>query len=219
MYQSLTELIEENQGKLTLFIPKNNRLGIQALRLINKIRSLGPAVRLNDTTLMFGGLIALLRRGEDIPKRIERLYEKGEFSYGITGEDLFEEYLLRNPKSKLVKRAVYEWNDYDMLFGKPALCLINKTGLLDFEKGEVTAALSPKYEYTSIKFLQKEPLLKNVSLKYDLYCGDLEAAVTEGIADFCVDIVSSGNTIKEKKLIIARVFRYSDLALISPPFS
>ena len=63
-------------------------------------------------------------RGEDIPQVISGLIKQGIKVIGITGEDLFKEYLIKNRNSnlKIIKRII--WDDSEFIFRKPTLCFL-----------------------------------------------------------------------------------------------
>jgi hypothetical protein len=73
----------------------------------------------------------ILARGEDIPQRIIDLSDSGTLAFGLTGDDLFDEYVARYtaandiaPGLKLLN--TYDWFDKEAEFRRPALCLMNK---------------------------------------------------------------------------------------------
>jgi len=147
-------------------------------------------------------------RAEDIPAIIDQSFRKGRFLAGLTGDDLFDEYKMRNPSNLLALTNTYDWYEENAMFKRPALCLIGKGELP--EKPRV--AVNRKYKQTSRICLSKD----FEDFDVQLYSGDTENTVANGLNDCCVEIVFSGETLASLGLQVIKKYRFSDLALISP---
>ncbi len=71
------------------------------------------------------GVEVIQYRGEDIPDRCDEFTRKGIPVVGMTGDDLFDEYKLRNPGSRLRLLDTVDWITLNSqgLFTRPTLCL------------------------------------------------------------------------------------------------
>ena len=194
--------IAKRTGRMpeALLVPKNGALAEYTDDILFQ-----SGMNMKDPWLSLAGY-----RGEDIPKIVEQSFLGGEFMLGITGDDLFDEYILRNPNSLLTLLNTYDWYDPKAMFNRPALCLIGKQGTEIPEKPKV--AVNAKYEMTSRKYLDEEFR----DYEAEVYAGDTEKTVAKGINDCCVEIVYSGKTADKLNLRIIRPYRFSDLVLISP---
>jgi len=197
----------------TLFIPKNGGL----YDYVNKILPESGLDQERIESLSKGGLLeVILARGEDIPQRVAEYNRQGKKAYGLTGDDLFDEYLMNQRELKeQVRLAVlntYDWFDEKAEFRKPALCLMAKTeDILDGDTRGLKVAVNKKYFQTSYEYLQKRLGRKP---RITSYSGDTEASVKDGINDCCIDIVYSGKSRKANGLKIVEPIRFSDIVLI-----
>jgi phosphoribosyl-ATP pyrophosphohydrolase len=205
-------------GEKTLFIPKNSGLyeyviamlpeiGIEAVDEIRKAKEGNRIARL-------GELEMTLARGEDIPKRVEEYTGTGKTAYGITGDDLFDEYVLREEwsgrRSSLIVLNTYDWYDEKAEFRKPALCLMNKTGKLKDIPEIPKIALNSKYERTSMNYISRI----FGAVKTNLYSGDTEKTVSDNINDCCIEIVYKGGSRKDAGLEVVEHVRFTDIVLV-----
>ncbi|MDO8647081.1 MAG: phosphoribosyl-ATP diphosphatase [Candidatus Diapherotrites archaeon] len=180
-----------------LILPKNTGLK-QDFAMLESVKSKFPKIKI------------LRLRGEDIPKLVEEFNSKGIKAFGLTGNDLFQEYCCKKQVKTSIIESI-EWNDESFLLKKPSLCLI---GARPLEKGKVLRiALNSKFEGLSKAFLEK---LSRDGFEYETEClnGGLETAVSEGLFDYCVEIVCTGKALKENALKIISVFFQSDWVLI-----
>lgn len=219
--ENIYEVMESAGEKInTLVVPKNTGLKGYAWKVLKEAGlDLDKASEIGKNKLKAGTLTLLLRRGEDIPQLVQDEFDIGNLVMGVTGDDLFDEYRLRNPQNNLKIENTYDWFDESAKFFRPALCLIGKSGQADNLKPNLRVVVNSKYEYTSRDYLQKSPLLKDKSPKVKVYSGDLEANVAEGRYDCCIDTVYTGDTIKEicaGGLKIIQKIRFSDIVVVSP---
>lgn len=200
-----------------LVIPKNTGLKGYAWKVlveaglpVDKAQEIGRnQLRIDDLTL-------LLRRGEDIPQIVVDESRMGNVVLGLTGDDLYDEFRLRNPQNPLRIENTYDWLDPQAKFLRPALCLINTSGNIDDLPLESRVAVNIKYEQTSRQFLETDSRLKGKKFEITLYSGDVESNVIGGKNHCCIDTVYTGRTLDEAQLEIAKIIRLSDLVVISP---
>jgi len=210
----LTEIIKEYGMSPIVIIPKNRGLVNDFVK--SKIRELGVEIDFEDTDKQEYKVenITIYRyRGEDIPKIIEDFYfNKGIKILGITGDDLLDEYQLRNPNYIVENLETVDWYDEKAKFGRPALCLLIKK---DIEKlqGKVNIAVNSKYEFTARSYLEE---INDGSFEPSIhvYNGDSEKTVAQGLNDACIEIVYSGKSLEENRLKIAKTIRLSDLDVV-----
>lgn len=166
-----------------------------------------------------GRLEILNARGEDIPKRVDDCGLRGEVAYGLTGDDLFDEYMLGSDKSPLGVPNTYDWFDADAQYGRPALCLMNPSGNLPEPGSKVSVAVNRKYERTSRRYLEARLGSASVDFEIATYAGDTENTIKEGTHDCCVEIVVRGakaadSAMMQTGLQVVEVVRFSDISLI-----
>ena len=200
-----------------LVVPKNTGLNGYARNVLKEAGlDLESAKKVGETTLMAGNLAILLGRGEDIPRIVEDESLKSRVVLGVTGDDLLDEYRLRNPENKLKIENTYDWDDEAAIFKRPTLCLMNKTGNIEDVPLEARVAINGKYEYTSRNYMQTSPLFDGKLPSVIVYSGDLERTVYRETNDCCIDAVYSGKTMERYGLKIVQKIRFSDLVVISP---
>ena len=125
----------------------------------------------------------VIMRCSDVPQVTEQLGD-----YGITGKDIFRDYILRTPKSKLK-----ELENLD--FGYTRVAVLGRRRL---KKLTQLIRVATPYEALTKNFLKNlgyEVVINN-SVK-----GSLEALIDLGLADVVVDVVNSGRTSKENNLV------------------
>ncbi|MBS3114448.1 hypothetical protein J4448_05085 [Candidatus Woesearchaeota archaeon] len=205
----------------TLVIPKNTGLKGYAWQVLKEAGlDLGNAKQIDKATLKVGDIdiTLLLRRGEDIPQIVMDEFRLGNIVLGVTGDDLLDEYRLRNPENTLKVENTYDWYDENARFNRPALSFVNRNGDVNDIPIEARVAVNGKYEYNGRLYLSKSPLLKGRKFILTVYNGDLEDRVAKGANDCCIDTVYTGttiDTIDEYGLRIVEIIRFSDLVVIS----
>ena len=161
-----------------LVIPKNTGLKGYAWKVLREAGlDLDKAQQLDKTTLKLGDFILWLRRGEDIPQIVVDEFRNDRVVLGVTGDDLLDEYCLRNPKNTLKIENTYDWYDEEAKFRRPALSIINRTGQIKDVPIEARVAINTKYEYNGRLYLSKSPLLTGRKYELKIYSGDLEDRV------------------------------------------
>ena len=166
-----------------------------------------------------GKLEIISVRGEDAPQRVDDCLLRGEPAYGLTGDDLFDEYMLGTRDSPLGALNTYDWFDPQAQFYRPALCLLNPLGALPRSPASVSIAVNKKYEHTSREYLSQRFEGTQVNYSVVTYAGDTENTVAEGTHDWCVEVVYRGNksahsAMSRTGLKVAEVVRFSDISLI-----
>ncbi len=200
----------------TLIVPKNTGLKGYVWKVLKEAGlDLYEAEQIGEGKLKAKGLTLLLRRGEDIPRIVMDEFRQGRLVMGLTGDDLLDEYKLKDTGNTLRVENTYDWDDEAAMFRRPALCLINKTGELDSFLPGIPIAINAKYESTSRDYLRRSLTAKGINPKINVYNGDLESAVTNGSNECCIDTVYTGKSIKDRGLQIAQTIRYSDLSAIT----
>lgn len=184
---------------ILFIVPKNNGLSV-----CDKIVS--GLVKANSKIIK--------ARGEDIPLFVEKLLVSNKKVIGITGEDLFREFLLnyKDPKTRILK--IIPWADPSYIYGKPTLCLLgpqNKT-LSDLPK-RLRVCINKKYSKTAKKFLSR---LEDAGFIFEkMYLsGTTEETFKNNLSDLVIDIVCSGNSAEKAGLkVYERIFS-SDIVVL-----
>lgn len=153
-------------------------------------------------------------RGEDIPFLVKQYYEKGKKAIGLTGEDLYKEYIINDDSKNLKILKKISWNDQKTLFGKPALCLLGpKNKNLEELGKKFTIYIAAKYRNTANKYLESLES-KGYKFKKVYINGCVEAIFSEGLADLIIDIVYTGKTMQESGLKVYEKIQQSDFLII-----
>ncbi len=159
----------------------------------------------------------ILVRGEDVAFFVDKMISKGINCIGLTGQDLFKEYKLKNPLSSVQEIKNLGWKDKKSLFGKPVLCLLGPCGKelknLDTSSGKLKIAINSKYRAIADNFLGKL-VQKGYSFEKYYLTGATEQAASNGIADLIIDIVSTGSSAREAGLRVYDRIMESDAILV-----
>ena len=214
--ETIGQFIPEQRA--TLYVPKNKGLNEYVNKLLREIgvRDAGEF----DRTDKVKGLIDIVSaRGEDVPQRVDDCIQRGETAYGLTGDDLFDEYMLGATNSVLGVLNTYDWFDSSAQFNRPALCLLNREGLIPNTSRPVSIAVNKKYELSSCQFLSQRLQSREIQFSVVAYAGDTENTVMEGTHDWCVEVVYRGDkspdsAMSRAGLKVAEVVRFSDISLI-----
>jgi len=199
----------------TLVIPKNSGLSYVGQVLREAGLDLDKAKKVEKDKMTLDGLTLVLERGEDVPRVVMDFSERGEVVLGVTGDDLYDEFGLENPDNPLRIENTYDWCDPKAKFGRPALCLINKTGRIEDIPLMAKVAINSKYLYTARQYLENGEISEGRTFKESKYKGNVEGRVAQG-KDCGIEIVYSGGSLEEKELEIVDVVRLSDIVVISP---
>lgn len=156
-------------------------------------------------------------RGEDVPSWILEFQKKGKKVIGLTGEDLYKEYCLKereNAANILILKRI-NWYDEKALYKKPTLCLIGpkEKSLKSLEKN-LTVCISAKYKKIAKKYLNFLESRENFIFKKIYVNGSVEKSCSEGIADLVIDIVYTGSSIKKCGLKVYDKIMQSDFLIL-----
>ncbi|MDQ2680606.1 MAG: hypothetical protein M3Y21_06250 [Candidatus Eremiobacteraeota bacterium] len=179
-------------------LPKNRGLAVQALRAFEGRHLTQRSAR--------------SVRGEDIPYLSSAIAAGGSDVLAFTGEDLLEEWLAGgNTLDKRLCRGQIAWADPAAIYGKPALCLIGKPGSARITPTD-RIAVCAQYRNLAARYLRQSrgdrgraPILLS---------GTVEASLYHGIADFIIDIVVTGQTLRAAQLAVLDIIFKSDLAVL-----
>lgn len=165
-------------------------------------------------------------RGEDIPSVCDDFTDRGIPVAGITGDDLFDEYRLRNPATECRLIDTIDWiaQSRDALYSRPTLCLIAPEGVPLGSLETVDVVVNAKYEYQSRAYLTEAGIsYTSIAVR----SGGLENMVPS-LYDCAVEIVQSGKTLRYTDaredepsvlrsipLQVIQAFRQSDVSLIT----
>ena len=200
-----------------LVIPKNTGLKGYGWEVLKEAGlRLDEAVPLDKSTLSVDGITLWLRRGEDIPQIVQNEFKNGKIVAGFTGDDLFDEYRLRNPRNTLKVENTYDWFDKKAKYLRPALCFMGLYPTVDLIPAEAIVAINGKYELTARQELAGNKKLKRRRFFVQVYSGNLEATA-RSLGACCIDTVYEGKTSSEFKLQeYFDPIRFSDLVVITP---
>lgn len=214
--ETIGQFIPEQRA--TLYVPKNKGLNEYVNKLLREIgvRDAGEFDRTDQTK---GVIDIVSARGEDVPQRVDDCIQRGETAYGLTGDDLFDEYMLGTSNSLLGVLNTYDWFDSSAQFNRPALCLLNREGLIPNTSPPVSIAVNKKYELSSCQYLSQRLQSRGIQFSVVAYAGDTENTVIEGTHDWCVEVVYRGDkspnsATSRAGLKVAEVVRFSDISLI-----
>ncbi len=159
----------------------------------------------------------IIVRAEDVCVFVEEMLKKGKKCVGLTGEDLYNEYKLKNVISSVGVIEKIPWVDQTAIFNKPTLCLLGPIGKklknLDTTNSKPKVAINSKYKYLSEKFLN-ELGQKGNSFEKVYLNGCTEEAYKMGLCDLVIDIVYSGKSAREAGLGIIERIMESDIVLV-----
>jgi len=154
-------------------------------------------------------------RGEDIPFLVSEFSKAGKKAIGLTGEDLFREFLLQNPYANFEVLKKIPWKDPEAMFGKPALCLMGRkdSNLLALPK-KLRIVISAKYKFIADNYLNALEAFYGFSFSRIYVKGATEATFAEGISDLIIDIVYTGRSMSDNGLRVYEKIIESDFVII-----
>lgn len=106
--ESIGLFIPEQRAKL--YIPKNSGLNEYVNNLLREV-GVSDAGEFDRVDQSKGILEIISARGEDVPQRVDDCILRGDVAYGLTGDDLFDEYMLGAGNSPLGVLNTYDWFD------------------------------------------------------------------------------------------------------------
>jgi ATP phosphoribosyltransferase len=183
-----------------IVVPKNQGLKEYKEKILAELKSLNSKI--------------LEVRGEDVGFWVDELSKIEKKVIGLTGEDLFKEYCLRQKENKIKTIRKIEWKDEKALFKKPVLCLIgSKYSSLEKMPKQLKVCIASKYKEIAKRYLNQ---LETKGYTFDkIYAnGSIETSIIAGISDLIVDIVYTGKSIEEAKLAIYDIIFESNFLVI-----
>src|SRR5580658_4801513 len=190
-------------GKLIIALPSKGRLQGQTVQFLSAcgfdVRRVGNN---RDYVSSFVGLddVGIVYfRPEEIPSRVEQ----GDAHAGITGEDLYREYgeglpasLLLMPKlgfggTRLVVAVPQSWVDVSTMND------LDEAAMLFHQRHGRSLRVATKFSRLTRGFLSESGIVEYSLVESS---GATEGAPAAGIADFVVDLTSTGTTLAENHL-------------------
>jgi len=200
------DIIQEFDMDSVLIIPKNG--GLQTV-IGKTLQEMG----IDEKDPSGRSLDVQIYRGEDIPQVVEDMYfDKRVKAVGLTGDDLFDEYAMRNPGTIVQLLETVDWDDENAMFRRPTLRWLTRKG--ETPQGKVKIAINKKYELTSRAAVDERKDEMGIEPEIRVYAGNTEQTVADGINDMGIEIVYGGKTVKENNLEIRDKVRFSDFAII-----
>jgi ATP phosphoribosyltransferase len=181
-----------NMEVIRMGIPSKGRMAAETLEFL---KSCGFQIRRNRQQYLgwlegFPEIQIVFQRHEDIIHGVI----KGRLAYGIVGLDLLSEITVKNP-GKIV--IIHEGLD----FGNCNLEVIlpeewKENSMKDLKNSGKVLRVASKFPFLTSNFFVKH------DLKFELVepAGTLEVAPALGISDIIVDLVSTGQTLKDNRL-------------------
>jgi len=150
-----------------------------------------------------------------VPLVVKRLIDRNKNVIGITGEDLFKEFLLNNKNSniKIIERI--KWDDNNYLFKKPVLCLLGQKNkeLVDLPK-EIKICINSKYKELAKKLCTNLLENKGYIIEKIYASGTTEEFFINSIVDLVIDVVCTGKSAEKYDLKIYDKLFESDIVVV-----
>ena len=154
-------------------------------------------------------------RGEDVPLFVSELVKQGKRAIGITGEDLFREFLLKNKDTpiKMLKRI--NWYNKEYIFGKPTLCLLGpKNKEFKSLPKRLKICINSKYKELAKKYCTNYLENKGYRLEKIYASGSTEELFSNNIVDMIIDVVCTGASAEKAGLEICSKLFPSDIVVL-----
>ena len=168
---------------LNVALPKG-RLGESVYSMFEKAGFECPAIKEEGRKLIFENAAAGVRYFWVKPSDVAIYVERGAADIGVCGKDIILEY----------EPDVYELLDLNC--GKCRMCVCGKADFYDNPNSTLTVAT--KFSNIALNFYaQKGRDIDIIHLN-----GSIEIAPILGLSDVIVDIVETGNTLRENNLVV-----------------
>ena len=189
--------------KLVVALPSKGRLQEQCVGFLSgcgfEVRRVGNGREYVSRLVGLDGVEIIYLRPEEIPSRVEQ----GDAHAGITGEDLYREYgegppasMLLMPKlgfggARLVVAVPQSWVDVSTMRD------LDEAAMLFHQRHGRSLRVASKFSRLTRAFFAD-----NGIVEYSLVesAGATEGAPASGVADFVVDLTSTGTTLAENHL-------------------
>jgi ATP phosphoribosyltransferase len=189
--------------KLVLALPSKGRLQEQSIAFLNgcgfDVRRVGNGREYVSALVGLDDVEVMYLRPEEIPSRVEQ----GDAHAGITGEDLYREYGEGEPASALVMPKLgfggarlvvaipQSWVDVSTMGD------LDEAAMLFHQRHGRSLRVATKFSRLTRAFFAESGIVE-----YSLVgsSGATEGAPAAGVADFVVDLTSTGTTLAENHL-------------------
>jgi ATP phosphoribosyltransferase len=195
--------VSSSKQKLVIALPSKGRLQEQSINFLHgsgfDVRRVGSGREYVSSLIGLDDVDVLYFRPDEIPERVEQ----GDAHAGITGEDLYREYgegepasFLLMPKlgfgaARLVVAAPQSWVDVS------AMSDLDEAAMVFHQKHGRSLRVATKFPRLTRAFFSEWGIVE-YSLVGSL--GATEGAPAAGVADFVVDLTSTGTTLAENHL-------------------
>lgn len=189
--------------KLVVALPSKGRLQEQCVNFLNgcgfDVRRVGNGREYVSSLVGLDDVEIIYFRPEEIPSRVEQ----GDAHAGITGEDLYCEYgegrpasLLLMPKlgfggARLVVAVPQSWVDVSTMND------LDEAAMLFHQRHGRSLRVATKFSRLTRAFFSESGIVEYSLVESS---GATEGAPAAGVADFVVDLTSTGTTLAENHL-------------------
>jgi ATP phosphoribosyltransferase len=189
--------------KLVLALPSKGRLQEQATNFLSgcgfDVRRVGNGREYVSSLVGLADVDIIYLRPEEIPSRVEQ----GDAHAGITGEDLYREYgegppssMLVMPKlgfggARLVVAIPQSWVDVSTMTD------LDEAAMLFHQRHGRSLRVATKFSRLTRSFFAESGIVEYSLVESS---GATEGAPAAGVADFVVDLTSTGTTLAENHL-------------------
>jgi ATP phosphoribosyltransferase len=189
--------------KLIIALPSKGRLQEQSLNFLRgcgfEVRRVGNGREYVSSLVGLDDVQIIYLRPEEIPSRVEQ----GDAHAGITGEDLYREYgegspasLLLMPKlgfggARLVVAIPQSWVDVSTMND------LDEAAMLFHQRHGRSLRVATKFSRLTRAFFSESGVVEYSLVESS---GATEGAPAAGVADFIVDLTSTGTTLAENHL-------------------
>ena len=189
--------------KLVLAVPSKGRLQQQCIDFLKgcgfDVRRVGNGREYVSSLVGLDGVDIIYCRPEEIPNRVEQ----GDAHAGITGEDLYREYgegepvsVLLMPKlgfggARLVAAVPQSWVDVSTMAD------LDEAAMLFHQRHGRSLRVATKFSRLTRAFFAESGVIEYSLVESS---GATEGAPAAGVADFVVDLTSTGTTLAENHL-------------------
>lgn len=181
-----------NSQLIRMGIPSKGRMAAETLEFLN---TCGFKISRNRQQYIgwlegFPEIQIVFQRQEDIIQGVI----KGSLAYGIVGLDLLNEITMKDPDKTII---IHE----DLGFGRCTLEVLTpeewkENSMRDLNKSKKVLRVASKFPLLTKKFFNQH----NLDFELIEAVGTLEVAPALGYSDIIVDLVSTGQTIKDNRL-------------------
>jgi ATP phosphoribosyltransferase len=189
--------------KLVIALPSQGRLQEQCANVLSgcgfDLRRVGNGREYVSSLVGLGDAEVIYLRPEEIPSRVEQ----GDAHAGITGEDLYREYGEGRPASallmpklgfggaRLVVAVPQSWVDVSTMND------LDEAAMLFHQRHGRSLRAATKFARLTRSFFSENGIVEYALVESS---GATEGAPAAGVADFVVDLTSTGTTLAENHL-------------------